>query len=647
MKNFLLLAIILLNNHFIYSQVSGQQLIETRYSPEPSDNTCSDCVFYKRIYDDNTPSNAAILNLMDAITRAKISNKKVIKFLGEVKFYQPLDILSIFNSVQASPDDFTFRGISSGKTSFIFSNDIDPNNACININGSVGVSSQVSPNSYLKTTTSGQVNIASSSGFNIGDVVRFDAINNSGKWAGCKFNQPINVGHVFKIKTISGNLVTFEETLNTNYAVNVSNPATLIKMVPIRNFKIENLKIARLSPAAGRGAIIRFSNAINSSVLSVETINATGSHILFDIGSKNNTVSGCYLHEASDYGGGGHGYGIEIASGGCNNIISNNVLRTLRHHMLVQAGANGNIFQENFSEDTRCDAGILPCPDSHPADIEVHGNFPYNNTFINNRVAKTNIGQGGVEYCGITSPINPEHAINGENNTFINCSSTTGNSAFTRWATTQTGTVFTDNGTCNENTIGIKTISNCYGDADIKTTLYITTQVLNGATPLTYLWKDVNTGAVLGTQPDLSLRGRSSVLAAKWISLQVTDNCNKVVFFPGVQFDCNLSYALKQSIDQPNTKILNKSVNLLDDIVCYPNPSQGEFVIHYNVHDEEEIELNLQDITGRIIKSIKSKQHSSVGVFTEKVTLMDISRGIYFVSLKTNDGNKVKKIVIQ
>ncbi|MCB0642162.1 MAG: T9SS type A sorting domain-containing protein, partial [Phaeodactylibacter sp.] len=63
-------------------------------------------------------------------------------------------------------------------------------------------------------------------------------------------------------------------------------------------------------------------------------------------------------------------------------LIENNVFKRLRHSMILQAGANGNVFSYNYSTDPYWTEVGLP-PNS-AGDIVLHGNFPYSNLFEGN-----------------------------------------------------------------------------------------------------------------------------------------------------------------------------------------------------------------------------------------------------------------------
>lgn len=83
------------------------------------------------------------------------------------------------------------------------------------------------------------------------------------------------------------------------------------------------------------------------------------------------TIEGCFIHRARNYGG-GKGYGIDITAHSSDCLVTDNTLRALRHSLMVQFGANGNVFSDNYSREPAM------------SDLSIHGWFPYANLFEGN-----------------------------------------------------------------------------------------------------------------------------------------------------------------------------------------------------------------------------------------------------------------------
>jgi uncharacterized repeat protein (TIGR01451 family) len=85
--------------------------------------------------------------------------------------------------------------------------------------------------------------------------------------------------------------------------------------------------------------------------------------------------------------------------------------------------------------------------------------------------------------------------------------------------------------------------------------------------------------------------------------------------------------------------VLNVSVyNHDDSIVIYPNPSQSDVFVH---SDNNEIirGIELYDATGRLL------QTNIANIETAKIDLTQRTRGIYFLKVTTDKGQKVQKII--
>lgn len=170
---------------------------------------------------------------------------------------------------------------------------------------------------------------------------------------------------------------------------------------PIVNAGISCLKIARKDSTVQQSSTINFTYAANCFIVGVELEMGNFAHIVFNR-SAHNFVYGSYLHHAFNYGGGGKGYGIVLQTASSDNRIENNVLHDLRHSILLQSGANGNVISYNYSGRPYGSEMILP---DLSGDMVCHGNYPHHNLF------EGNICQNIV--------IDNSHGRNGPYNTFF------------------------------------------------------------------------------------------------------------------------------------------------------------------------------------------------------------------------------------
>jgi len=205
-------------------------------------------------------------------------------------------------------------------------------------------------------------------------------------------------GQIIKIDSIAGQDLYLASPLRRNYS---GGNATVTKLNMVQHSSIENLKIVRLDTNTAQSSNILFEYAANCMVKCVESDNCNFAHIELD-NSTNIEISGCYIHNAFQYGDGGEGYGVaaQNTSGEC--LITDNIFDSLRHPMLMQAGANGNVFSYNYAiHPIWAEAGF---PVDAAGSIVLHGNYPYAN------LLEGNVVQNIV--------IDNSHGENGPYNTF-------------------------------------------------------------------------------------------------------------------------------------------------------------------------------------------------------------------------------------
>ncbi len=207
-------------------------------------------------------------------------------------------------------------------------------------------------------------------------------------------------GQIVQVIEMDSNLLLLNNSLRRSYSA--SENLMLKKIVPTQQVEIERLTIERLDETSTQTANIWIENAVNCKVSCVESINCNYAHVTLQYAS-NIGIEGNYFHHGMDYGSGGKAYGVvaQMASG--DNVIQDNIFEHLRHSMLLQAGANGNVFLGNYSFDPFWKEGFFPT--NSAGDMVLHGNYPYTNLF------EGNVVQNWV--------IDDSHGINGPHNVFF------------------------------------------------------------------------------------------------------------------------------------------------------------------------------------------------------------------------------------
>jgi hypothetical protein len=225
-----------------------------------------------------------------------------------------------------------------------------------------------------KDGTTLQVNDAGS--FNPGDylyIIDTDDERVTSSWA------LGTTGQIIRVTAKSGNTLSLATQLRREYLV--SKNATVHKLSMKENVGIENLKIMRMDSTATQTSNILFQYTTNSYVRCIESVKCNFAHI--DVRySTHIEISGSYIREGFGYGGGGRAYGTMLQSGSGDVLIIDNVFNKLRHAMILQSGANGNVLAYNYSRDPYWEEVLLPA--NSAGDMVLHGNHPYLNLFEGN-----------------------------------------------------------------------------------------------------------------------------------------------------------------------------------------------------------------------------------------------------------------------
>ncbi len=183
-------------------------------------------------------------------------------------------------------------------------------------------------------------------------------------------------GLVAMVADSGDNLVVLDHGVTDDFSVERN--ARVRPISAITRAGVESMTIERID--SGYGHIIAMRFGYDLWVNDVETIRASRAHIGIDVVGRCE-VTGSNLHGAHDFGDGGRAYGISIARHTTNCLIEDNALWDLRHAMIIQLGASGNVFGYN---DARGSAGY---EDRQPrADISLHGHWPQANLFEGNVV---------------------------------------------------------------------------------------------------------------------------------------------------------------------------------------------------------------------------------------------------------------------
>lgn len=230
-------------------------------------------------------------------------------------------------------------------------------------------------------------------------------------------------GQLVRVSSVDGNNVYVDSPFRLRYSRWFDLHVEVIE--PVEEVGIEQLSIIRRSPSDRQVSNVFFEGVYRGYLYGVRSDSCHYAHLDART-SRFIHVEKCYFNEAHDYGEGGKAYGVMLQMGTCDSRVTDNAFSALRHAMIVQAGANGNVFGYNYSTDVKATRVLFGRSISHTlsGDMVVHGNYPYANVFEGNRAhmgiidnAHGENGPGNTYYRNHVRP----HGITLTNPSTVNC----------------------------------------------------------------------------------------------------------------------------------------------------------------------------------------------------------------------------------
>ena len=404
-----------------------------------------------------------------------------------------------------------------------------------------------------------------------------------------------SIGQIFKTvkRDTSSGIITSLTPLRLNIKKGNETFASVIH--PIQNVSIECLKIIREDSTINQTHNIYFNYAFNCMVKGVESENCNFGHVVFE-NSIHNSVLQSYFHHAFAYGGNGQGYGVVFESTSSDNLVENSIFNHLRHSILLQSGANGNVIAYNYSFDPYWSDNALK---DAAGDLVCHGNYAHHNLF------EGNICQNII--------VDNSHGKNGPFNTFLRnraalygfiVSNNQDSQNFISNEVTNTNLlmgqfILTGNGHLNRNNnVKNKLQSNTnitIGD----TSFYLSSKP--GFLPQQCSWP------ILGSPQPYNSGQNSAII--RYSESAVKTSCESILYASNIETD-----NIKQGI-------LN----------CYPNPFDSKLFISVSVPST----VKLFDLYGSLLMEIK------INDFIELETA-NLPKGFYFI---INEKSMVSKLV--
>ena len=489
------------------------------------------------------------------------------------------------------PSNVVLRGESADSTFLNF--DMLANANLINLSGTLNANTFLLSGDGLCGRNDFTIN--QTPGIQIGDLLKVvdndsDLITSS--WA------YHSTGQIVEVDSIIGNRIRINTNLRRTFRI--SKQALLQKITPVKNVVIENLTINCEKATPNQTSNIYLNYASNILIKCLKSFNCNFAHI--DVrNSAHIQIEGCYFKNGWDYGSGGKAYGIALHHSTSDCELTHNDFNHLRHSVLLQAGANGNVISYNYSIHPYWTDVALPS--NSAGDLVLHGNWPYRNLF------EGNIVQNIV--------IDNSHGKNGPNNIFLrnraelfgifmNSSPASDSLVFIGNETTASGFFYgnislSGNGHfCYGNNRKGSVLPSGTGNPSINT-LYLL------STPNYYQ----DTWPLIGPP----------------LALNKNDNDAKKQFLSGYLTPCANNASAGE---EEQKKIIN--------LKLYPNPVKN--VLYLEGDFSEMIDIQIFDISGEIRLSEK---------VNKKINLSNLPPGIYFIRIKVSDSLDyvVRKIVKQ
>jgi hypothetical protein len=413
-------------------------------------------------------------------------------------------------------------------------------------------------------------------------------------------------GQIFQILDINGDSLLLNKPLRRSY--NSPTLPRIYKLIPRKQVHLHCIKIERIDTSVFQASNIYFFNAADCSINGVESQFDNYAHVDI-VNSIRITIKNSFFHDAFDYGSGGKGYGVMLESTAGDCFIGQNIFRHLRHSMILQSGANGNVLAYNYSIDPFWTETSLPS--NSAGDIVLHGNYPYMN------LMEGNVVQNIV--------IDNSHRINGPYNTFFrNRAELYG--IFMNTSPTSNGQTFIGNQVTNTSSIflGFYSLQGSnhfeYGNMVKGTVLPAGTGEPVYATLFNYPFKSFYT----------TIASIPPIRNNNWQS-------QNPLIEAAYRYEMNDKNAVCEDIVYLPTSIMDEDEKKATGFEIFPNPFSDEFIIK-NKEANKEYLLTIYDLSGRVVFTGKLNGK------TEYINTKRWAAGIYFLLINREKNGTIQML---
>ena len=102
-------------------------------------------------------------------------------------------------------------------------------------------------------------------------------------------------------------------------------------------------------------------------------------------------------------------------------------------------------------------------------------------------------------------------------------------------------------------------------------------------------------------------------------------------------------------VEDYTIEVIDETASLEDDAFegfnLYPNPSNGNFNLQFDTTSSDRIELQLFDITGRLVRKLLFTNVATR--FSESISFENTAKGVYLLKIKNGNKQTTKKLVIE
>lgn len=223
------------------------------------------------------------------------------------------------------------------------------------------------------------VTVGDGSRFKPGDIIEIEQTNDESFYIRDEWRVDWGqgaTGEMNRVVSENGRTLTLEAPINADYNQDLG--PRIRKIDAVERVGLEDLSLFRADD--GYGTTVRFELGADVWLDRVTSERTSRAHIgmnqIFRCRVTDSTI-----HDASDFGDGGRAYGISLARHTTGCLVTNNTLYDLRHAIIVQLGASGNVVAYNHAR------GSAGYEDRQPrADISLHGHLAQANLFEGNIV---------------------------------------------------------------------------------------------------------------------------------------------------------------------------------------------------------------------------------------------------------------------